>query len=304
MQPKVSVIIPTFNRARTIRAAIESVLRQSYSDFELIVVDDCSKDETRMVLSTIADPRVRAIFHEKNGGASLARNTGARAASGTWIAFQDSDDEWLPTKLELQMARLEDGDYVAGYCGMVIFGSLDPTPGSRPTLRYLPGDDMPLPDGDLLAKLLRDSFISTQTLMVRRDVLVAEQYFDPSMPSLEDWDLAIRLARRGLIAFVDEPLVIQRFSPNSLTHSRLNAVRARTRIVEKNLDLLASNPSLLAYHYHDIGGAWRDLGEFGKARRYLQKALRLAPLSPHSMASLAYTIWLGLRRRMAKPALD
>jgi glycosyltransferase involved in cell wall biosynthesis len=301
VQPKISIVIPTYNRTRTIRDAIDSVLRQTYSDFELIVVDDCSKDETRTVLASIADPRVRAIFREKNGGSSVARNTGARAAVGEWIAFQDSDDEWLPTKLEFQMARLEGGDYVAGYCGVVIFGVWDPSSGSRPSVSYFPSADIPLPDGDILAKLLRDSFISTQALVVRRHVLVAEEYFDPSTPPLEDWDLALRLARRGQIAFVDEPLVIQRFSPDSITRSRLNAVRARTRIVEKNLDLLASQPSLLAYHYHNIGGAWRDLGELGTARRYLLKALRLAPLAPRSLTSLGYTIWLDLYRRMAKP---
>ena len=302
MQPKVSVVIPTYNRARTIRAAIESVLRQSYSDLELIVVDDCSKDETRKVLAAIKDPRMRAIFHDKNGGASVARNTGARAATGKWIAFQDSDDEWLPTKLELQIARLESGDYVAGYCGMVIFGLLDPAPGSRPTVSYLPGADVQHPDGDILPKLLQDSFISTQTLVVRHDTLFDEGFFDPSTPPLEDWDLAIRLARRGLIAFVDEPLVIQRFSPDSITRSRVDAVRSRMRIVEKNLDLLSSQPSLLAYHYHCIAGAWRGLGDFGMARRYLLKSLRLSPVAPKSLASLGFTIWLDLRRRIGKNA--
>jgi glycosyltransferase involved in cell wall biosynthesis len=274
------------------------VLRQSYSDFELIVVEDCSKDETRAVLASIEDPRLRVIYLEKNCGASVARNTGARAASGKWIAFHDSDDEWLPTKLELQMALLEGNDYVAGYCGMVIFGELDPAPGSRPTVRYLPGVEIQDPDGDILSKLLRDSFISTQTLVVRRDTLIEEEYFDPSTPPLEDWDLAIRLARRGLIAFVDEPLVIQRFSPDSITRSRVNAVRSRMRIIDKNLDLLSSQPSLLAYHYHCIAGAWRNLGELGIARRYLLKSLRLSPLAPNSWASLGFTIWLDLRRRV------
>ena len=86
---------------------------------------------------------------------------------------------------------------------------------------------------------------------------------------------------------------------SSITRSRLNAVKAHSRIVEKNLDLLASQPILLAYHYHKIGGGWRDLGQFEEARCYLLKALKLSPFASRSMASLVYTFWLGLRHRLA-----
>ena len=299
MHPRVSVIIPTFNRERTIRSSIDSVLRQTYSEFELIVVDDCSTDNTRSILATIDDPRIRLICHDRNRGPSEARNTGTRAASGEWLAFQDSDDEWLPTKLELQMARLNGHTYVAVYCGVLIFGLWDPSAGGRPSAMYFPNPEMPLPDGDILPMLLKDSFISTQTLVVRRDVFEAEDLFDPSMPPLEDWDLALRLARRGQIAFVDQPLVIQHFSPDSITRSRLKAVTAKSRIVEKNLDLLVSRPRVLSHHYHNIGGAWRDLREYGKARQYLLKALRLSPLAPRSLLSLGYTLWLDFRQKIS-----
>ncbi|MGB3624622.1 MAG: glycosyltransferase family 2 protein, partial [Henriciella sp.] len=100
----VSVVIPTYNRARTLRRAVESVLRQSYTNLELIVVDDASTDDTKAVLSSINDPRMRVITYEFNRGCAAARNIGARDARGEYLAFQDSDDEWLADKLSKQVA--------------------------------------------------------------------------------------------------------------------------------------------------------------------------------------------------------
>lgn len=105
--PKVSVIIPTYNRAHLIGRAIKSVLNQTYKDFEIIIVDDGSTDKTEEVVKDFKDERVRYIRREKNKGGSAARNTGIKAARGEYIAFQDSDDEWLPEKLEKQMKAFE-----------------------------------------------------------------------------------------------------------------------------------------------------------------------------------------------------
>ena len=112
--PPVSVVIPAYNREATIVAAIDSVLGQSFGDFELLVVDDGSRDGTLAAARSVADPRVRVIAAEQNGGAAAARNLGATQARGDWIAFQDSDDEWLPRKLEKQMARLHAADPAIG----------------------------------------------------------------------------------------------------------------------------------------------------------------------------------------------
>ena len=103
--PSVSIVIPAYNRADSIVAAIESVLRQTWTDFELIVVDDGSTDGTVAAARRIDDPRLRLTEGRVNRGAAAARNLGAAEARGGWIAFQDSDDEWLPEKLEKQMAR-------------------------------------------------------------------------------------------------------------------------------------------------------------------------------------------------------
>src|SRR5262245_12992873 len=106
MSPAVSVVLPAYNRAGSIGGAIPSVLRQTWADFELIVIDDGSEDGTLEAAAGIRDPRLRLIAGQSNRGAAAARNRGAAVARADWIAFQDSDDEWLPEKLEKQMARL------------------------------------------------------------------------------------------------------------------------------------------------------------------------------------------------------
>jgi glycosyltransferase involved in cell wall biosynthesis len=290
-QPAVSVVLPTYNRETSIRTAVNSVLGQTFVDLELIVVDDCSNDGTVAVLETIDDPRLRVIRHARNAGGSAARNTGLAAARGPWVAFQDSDDEWLAAKLERQMQRLSGlgQGWVGCYCGMLVVNApLNPSAASdrRPSVRYVPSGRGPRPEGDMLERLLAQSLISTQTLVARREALEAIGGFDPEMPALQDWDCVLRLARLGRIALVDEPLVLQRFSSDSLSRSWRNRLTARRRIVEKNGDLLRERPSVLAEHYHTIAGAHYAIGETRESRRWLRQALRLAPFRLRSWANL------------------
>ena len=240
--PTVSVVIPAFNRAGTIRTAVESVLSQSYGDLELLVVDDGSTDGTMAVLAGLGDARLRPLSNPRNMGVSAARNTGIRQARGSWIAFQDSDDEWMPQKLERQMARIAalGPDCVGGYCGMMIVGSPLARPSEALPERYFPQAALGVREGHILDALLGTSLISTQTLVARRDLLVQVGGFDETLPALVDWDCVLRLARLGPFAFVDEPLVRQYFSDNSITRSREKRAYARERIMTKNLDLLLS----------------------------------------------------------------
>ena len=249
--PPVSVVIPAYNRAATIGAAIESVLRQTWEDFELVVVDDGSTDGTLEAARRIADPRLRVIAAPHNMGAAGARNLGVAEARGTWIAFQDSDDEWLPEKLAKQMARLAaNPDFVGAYCELLTVGALDARPGERTTLRYMPDPSVKPVEGDILEPLLVRNMISTQTLVVRRDVFLALGCFDEATTPIEDWDFALRLAHRGRVAFVDEPLVHQRFSPNSITRGTRRRTKSRARLVTKNMELFASRPHRLAWQYY------------------------------------------------------
>lgn len=111
----VSVIMPTYNCGRFIRESIQSVLAQTYSQWELVVVDDCSTDDTESIVSSFADNRIRYYRNEQNCGAAITRNRALREAQGRWIAFLDSDDLWLPTKLEKQIAFMQRHRYAFSY---------------------------------------------------------------------------------------------------------------------------------------------------------------------------------------------
>jgi glycosyltransferase involved in cell wall biosynthesis len=278
------------NRADTIVVAVNSVLAQSFADLEVIVVDDGSTDGTPEIVKAIQDSRLRVIVHPENRGVSAARNTGIKAALAPWIAFQDSDDEWLPAKLERQMARIaQQGPHcVGGYCGMIIVGSAALGGEGPATERYHPGPEFDPREGDILQSLLRDSLISTQTLVARRDLLLEIGGFDEALPALVDWDCVLRLARRGPFAFVDEPLVRQYFSQNSITRSRKKRIIARERVVTKNLDILKQHPILLAQHYRSIAGEMRRVGDMAGARSLMARALRIRPLDPGLWVRLAY----------------
>ena len=118
--PKVSIILPTYNRAHIIEKAIQSVLNQTYQDFEIIIIDDGSKDDTKKIIRGFQekDNRIKYIRFEENKGAAAARNAGIKMSKGEYITFQDSDDEWLPEKLEKQMKIIEtSSENIVVYCG-------------------------------------------------------------------------------------------------------------------------------------------------------------------------------------------
>ncbi len=291
--PQVSIVIPAYNRASSIRIAVESVLRQTFTDFELLVVDDGSTDGTMEALEGVTDPRLKRLANPRNMGASAARNTGIRAARAEWVAFHDSDDEWLPLKLEKQMARLAmaaEGT-VACYCGLAIVGRGElvrqrlrrskrrSTTTVRTDLRYVPASNITTVEGDVRASLLRWSLASTQTLVARRDALERVGGFDEAMPALLDWDCVIRLAQLGPFAFVDEPLVLQYFSENSITRSVRKRVVARRMMLEKHAALYAPHPALLSLQWVKIAGEHRSLGDQAEARAALAEAARLDPLN-------------------------
>lgn len=297
---QVSVVIPTFNRSSTVLESVNSVLRQSFQDFEIIIVDDCSSDNTLDMLSDIDDGRIRIIKHERNQGAGAARNTGIRTAQGEFVAFQDSDDEWLPTKLAKQLAVLKSKgpDWPAAYCGMLIVRGINQQESARTRVWYIPDDRPTALDGDLVQPLIANSFISTQTLIVRRDALQTVGEFDESLPALEDWDFTLRIAQVGKIAFVDEPLVLQRFSANSITRSEPKRVKAYIRIFEKMKESLPLSPAVINDHNYSISGGLRRLGDLGTASRYALSCVYSSPFQLKYWASFLYIVGLILKSRL------
>lgn len=290
----VSVIMPTHNRAHLLERSMRSVLSQTYRNIELIVVDDASTDETERVVEGIEDRRVRYIRHETNRGAAAARNTGIEASSGPYIAFQDSDDEWLVQKLERQMrVLLGCGPGVdAIYCGFLLCNS-----GSAV---YVPGDHVKVREGDILAQLLRGNFVSTQTLLVRRACIQDAGLFDERLPRFQDWELAIRLAERTSFRLIDEPLVVVHTTPQNISSDPAAGARALAIILEKHRVLLNRHPSRLSRllcrlaHLHCLSGALAD------GRAEFANALRVQPHSARAWAALCVTLF-GTRayRRIA-----
>ncbi len=200
--PPVSVVIPSHNRAAMLRRAIESVLAQTFADFELIVVDDASTDNTAEVIQESGDPRVRVVQNAVREGAARARNKGIEAASGEWVAFLDSDDEWLPRRLELQVERLRgSAGATVGYCLLQEHNHVTHT--VRQPLRTLH-------EGDVFDRLLKGNRPpTTSAFMVKRSALLDIGGFDESLPSGHDIDLWLRLAQKGnCFSAVNEVLVI------------------------------------------------------------------------------------------------
>ena len=304
VKPAVSVVIPTYNRAHSIERSIQSVLRQTFADFELIIVDDGSTDGTQDLVRAIKDPRVRLVSMPQNGGPGAARNLGIREAVADWVAFQDSDDEWLPEKLERQMARaLEPGsNWVAVYCGMVTIGSVIDQAATRNQIRFRPGPEIAVVEGDIRASLFKTSFVSAQMLMARRVALETVGGFDESFRVLEDWDLALRLAALGPFAFVDQPLVLQRFSVDSVTRDGEKWVPARARLYAKHHDAMAMAPTVLAEHYRSLSGSYRRWGDRQTELDLLEKADRLHPAGLSAKLRLWTLRLAAMTGRLGTPA--
>lgn len=233
----VSVIIPSYNRENTIVRAVNSVLNQTYKDIEVIVVDDCSKDRTLELLSSIKDERLKFFKLEKNSGACVARNFGIEKANGEFIAFQDSDDEWLPEKLEKQMKVFEsnsDVDLVFCQFTKIIKENTSVFP--------------PLESGIITRKvLLEKSYISTQTIIGRKECFNTIK-FDPKMPRLQDHDLVIRLSKKYRFYFVNEPLVNMYVQDDSISQNIKKLIDAEYLLLTKYSEEVASFPEFKYYN--------------------------------------------------------
>ncbi len=210
----ISVIIPTYNDAKTIPRAISSALEQTISVDEIIVVDDASKDDTEVVVRAFDDSRIQYVKHEQNRGGSVARNTGLKHASGDYIAYLDADDEWLPRKLKKQLNKLESqsDDWVAAHCDRVWDVSLyDKFSFALSTVVGTKKREPPKEGGGELIKEILTLNLSTgaSTLLVERETAEAIGGFDPEFPRHQDWEFLIRVLQQGKLAYVDEPLVIK-----------------------------------------------------------------------------------------------
>lgn len=265
----VSVVIPAYNRERTIKRAICSALNQTYPVYEVIVVDDCSDDDTALIAEMIGDPRVRVVRNGINSGACKSRNTGIASARGDYIALLDSDDEWLPEKLRKQIDALEISGADVCTCrfkrsSCESGGSFNDPDGILPNC----------PPGVLeRRKLVKNSLVSTQTIIAKKEVFDNYQ-FDGGMPRLQDYEWVIRSSERYTFYLVDDVLVNVFVQNNSITVTDFHRTcEALQRIIDKDTETLEHDPVSLSYLYTKLGEARAGYGF--EAASLFRESLRL-----------------------------
>ncbi|MFZ5447086.1 MAG: glycosyltransferase family 2 protein [Thermodesulfobacteriota bacterium] len=225
MVPLVSVIIPTYNRAGQVAEAVASVAAQTFRDFELLVVDDGSTDDTTEVLASLEG--VRVLRHLRRRGVAAARNFGAAAARGDWLAFLDSDDLWLPEKLARQMAYLE------GRPGLLLCQT-DETWVRRGVRVNKPVSHRKVA-GKIFLPSLERCLVSPSAVVLNRRLLMDHGGFDEVLPAAEDYDLWLRLVWRYEVGLADEPLVIKRGGHPDQLSAQWGLDRFRIRALVKLL---------------------------------------------------------------------
>lgn len=274
--PLVSIVIPTYNRAGLVARAVHSVLLQSYDDFEVIIVDDASTDNTPDLINALqgTDPRIRYIRHEINRGAQVARNTGIHAARGKYVAFLDSDNEWFPEKLHKQMELFSNTDNALGavYCAYHKVSDA-----GNILNAYIPRYR-----GSVYKQALAEWITDTSTLVVRKDVLEKIHGFNEDIRTYQEWELCIRLARGCEFDFVPECLSLyhDHTSP-SISKDFLTDAHGYLTVVEKyHREILREcGRRTLSEHYLRAGRLFIHAERVDLARACFMKSIRYDPLN-------------------------
>ncbi len=260
----VSVIIPAYNRQRLIVRAIQSVMEQTVPVAEVIVVDDGSTDDTvRVVRGTF--PSVRIVQLEKNSGAQAARAAGIREAAGDWIAFHDSDDEWLPEKIEWQLQKASEGfPVVHGPAFICKDGHKE---------RY----SLPPLEGEVYASLLQRPGTLYPSIMAKRECFEIAGHPDPTILAYQEWDMSLALARYFPFGYVENPLFVYVVRSDSISRDNLRGVHGYEQIVRKWWpEILATVGSDAGYAHYALLAEWalaRD--DFKGAKRFIVTGARL-----------------------------
>ncbi|WP_018948061.1 glycosyltransferase family 2 protein [Thioalkalivibrio sp. ALMg11] len=279
--PRVSVVIPTYRRPELLRRSIRSVLEQTFSSLEVVVVDDNGEGHpeqkrTRKVLAeAFDDPRIRYIVNDGEGGGSGARNTGIHHATGCYIAFLDDDEDWEPDKLKKQVALL---DSAPSDVGVIDSGFLDHKADGRiRTVR-------PKMQGWILERLLRKTggrAPKLSTLLCRREVFDTAGAFDASLPARQDYDLYIRIARHFRFESVMEPLANKRSDADQrITGNINNFIEGFEGLYRKIAPDLRTRPKTHAIYLLKQAEVLALGGQQKAARQKYLQALRLWWFNP------------------------
>jgi glycosyltransferase involved in cell wall biosynthesis len=299
----VSVVLPTFNGEDRVLRAINSVLQQYYADFELLVVDDGSSDNTARVVERLRNYRLRLIRLEVNAGPYAARARAIEAARGGLIAFIDDDDEWLPGKLALQVALFRSQPNLA----LVHSAVVDVFPDGASRVRTLHRRA-----NDYRENLCQDR-LATSSVVVRRSSIEAAGGFDTSLRAFGDWDLWLRILRHQRAAAVPQPLVTVNLRPGSIQRGSVEAFEhTRSIVVDRHRDELRGlglERHADSLHHYAVAAKLQQAGRPAEARSRALQSLHLAP-SMQALAVLGMTFmkprashWTRLQLRRARALL-
>lgn len=272
--PTVSVIVPTHNRADLIGETLRSILAQTFGDFEVIVVDNGSTDGTDRLVEGIGDSRIRYFWQEDSGLPANSRNVGIRLAHGRYVAFLDSDDLWLPGKLELQVAYMEAHPSIA-----MTFTNAESFETAGTIGRLI---KISMARRSSLAELLMGNFIPGLTVMVRRVCLDAIGFFseDRDLRGIEDFNLWLRIAARYPFAYLNQCTARYRIHPGNLAASdRIHSIRLGIAMLER-LPLPVERRTLdrgVACHYRRLARECAYIGNENACRNSFEKAMALDP---------------------------
>jgi glycosyltransferase involved in cell wall biosynthesis len=228
MSPLISVIIPIYNGEVTIGETIQSVLNQTYSNFELLIINDGSTDNTLEVISSFQDSRIQ-VFSYQNAGQGASRNRGLNQAQGEYVSFIDADDLWVPEKLADQLTALQQYSEAA-----VAYSWTDYIDESGEFISHAP---QRLYQGDVYTRLLLSDFIgSGSNPLIRKSAILELNGFDQSLPPAEDWDMWLRLAAIYPFTVVPKPQILYRVSPHSSSFNVLKMEAASLRVIERAIN--------------------------------------------------------------------
>ena len=308
VSPVVSVIIPVYNRGRLLRRAIVSVLSQTFQAFELIIVDDASPEDLRSVVGEFKDARIRYIRHEHNLGGAAARNTGISHSKAEFIAFLDSDDEWLPDKTVRQLETLrKDSSAAACFCLWNNFND--------DTLK-LGRDVGPKELHNLLPRLLaRNCLGPTSGVMIRRSCFNVISDFDVGIKQSQDWDLWLRIVSRFPIVACNEVLLRYHVhSQGRISKNIANTAESHYKMWKKFERLFTEYPRSASIFSRSLATEFAFCGDLREARRFYRISIERNPWQILSYASMPGTIgprayaswqkkvdWINIRYRRMFP---
>ena len=288
----ISVVIPVFNAGDFINETLDSIISQDFNDYEILLIDDCSTDDSKQKISRYLSDNIHYFCQEKNtGGPSTPRNTGIKQSSGKYILLFDSDDLMLPGKLTKTYQILEANKNIGLLC--TNFQSIDPQSkiikpdflkeyqSFRPTLQSLDNNSYKLNSSHAYSALLKANFIGTSSVAIPKKVLDDVGGFSETLTNADDVDMWLRVTRRFDILYLDQILHQYRIQPNSISFrgGKKNSFN-RIHVLEKQLELHQSKKNIksihyrMAIHYSEAGVNDLKNGRRNDSRVYFAKSLR------------------------------